>query len=227
MTGESKIVHKDPKAPFLMSDCKVADGAGTMLVTNLLFTSFTGSKFKYLIPYGLYCINYETCNISLLGVVTFSQVTSVGINTEWGLLMASICEDTGEETPLQVYLFCYTWTLFIVMLLAIDLLLQFDCGELQVLHWLAYSMKKMMVDKALKIDCNIIQASPLCCYMRELHRTHQEVFSSPRYDFGRDHMKIAKGQHTEIMIGIRNASAIKTASGTSSARTCATTGIGG
>ncbi|KAM0006683.1 putative P-type Ca(2+) transporter [Helianthus debilis subsp. tardiflorus] len=32
MTGESKIVHKDQKAPFLMSGCKVADGAGTMLV---------------------------------------------------------------------------------------------------------------------------------------------------------------------------------------------------
>ena len=30
-------------------------------------------------------------------------VTGVGINTEWGLLMASISEDTGEETPLQVY----------------------------------------------------------------------------------------------------------------------------
>ncbi|GMH17940.1 hypothetical protein Nepgr_019781 [Nepenthes gracilis] len=62
MTGESKTVHKDSKAPFLMSGCKVADGYGTMLVT------------------------------------------SVGINTEWGLLMASISEDTGEETPLQVRL---------------------------------------------------------------------------------------------------------------------------
>ncbi|GAB2291409.1 Calcium-transporting ATPase 10, plasma membrane-type [Dionaea muscipula] len=62
MTGESKIVHKTPKTPFLMSGCKVADGYGTMLVTN------------------------------------------VGINTEWGLLMASISEDTGEETPLQVRL---------------------------------------------------------------------------------------------------------------------------
>ncbi|KAK4757595.1 hypothetical protein SAY87_018896 [Trapa incisa] len=62
MTGESKIVHKDSKGPFLMSGCKVADGSGTMLVT------------------------------------------SVGINTEWGLLMASISEDTGEETPLQVRL---------------------------------------------------------------------------------------------------------------------------
>lgn len=62
MTGESKIVHKDLKAPFLMSGCKVADGYGTMLVT------------------------------------------SVGLNTEWGLLMASISEDNGEETPLQVRL---------------------------------------------------------------------------------------------------------------------------
>ncbi|MCH85466.1 calcium-transporting ATPase plasma membrane-type-like, partial [Trifolium medium] len=32
MTGESKIVHKDQKAPFLMSGCKVADGVGSMLV---------------------------------------------------------------------------------------------------------------------------------------------------------------------------------------------------
>ncbi|XP_030953229.1 calcium-transporting ATPase 8, plasma membrane-type-like isoform X3 [Quercus lobata] len=62
MTGESKIVHKDSRDPFLMSGCKVADGSGTMLVT------------------------------------------SVGINTEWGMLMASISEDTGEETPLQVRL---------------------------------------------------------------------------------------------------------------------------
>ncbi|WOK95006.1 calcium-transporting ATPase 8, plasma membrane-type-like [Canna indica] len=62
MTGESKIVHKDQRSPFLMSGCKVADGYGNMLVT------------------------------------------AVGINTEWGLLMASISEDTGEETPLQVRL---------------------------------------------------------------------------------------------------------------------------
>ncbi|KAG6503735.1 calcium-transporting ATPase 5, plasma membrane-type-like [Zingiber officinale] len=62
MTGESKIVQKDKKSPFLMSGCKVADGYGNMLVT------------------------------------------AVGINTEWGLLMASISEDTGEETPLQVRL---------------------------------------------------------------------------------------------------------------------------
>ncbi|KAG8047861.1 hypothetical protein GUJ93_ZPchr0008g12694 [Zizania palustris] len=62
MTGESKTVHKDQKAPFLMSGCKVADGYGSMLVTG------------------------------------------VGINTEWGQLMANLSEDNGEETPLQVRL---------------------------------------------------------------------------------------------------------------------------
>ncbi|KAK1610693.1 hypothetical protein QYE76_034366 [Lolium multiflorum] len=62
MTGESKIVHKDQKAPMLMSGCKVADGYGSMLVTG------------------------------------------VGTNTEWGMLMANLSEDIGEETPLQVRL---------------------------------------------------------------------------------------------------------------------------
>ncbi|XP_054806665.1 calcium-transporting ATPase 8, plasma membrane-type-like isoform X2 [Prosopis cineraria] len=62
MTGESKTVYKDSKNPFLMSGCKVADGSGTMLVLG------------------------------------------VGLNTEWGLLMSSISEDNGEETPLQVRL---------------------------------------------------------------------------------------------------------------------------
>lgn len=37
----------------------------------------------------------------------YIQVTAVGINTEWGLLMSSISEDTGEETPLQVWSFVY------------------------------------------------------------------------------------------------------------------------
>ncbi|VAI34074.1 unnamed protein product [Triticum turgidum subsp. durum] len=62
MTGESKIVHKDQNAPMLMSGCKVADGYGSMLVTG------------------------------------------VGTNTEWGMLMANLSEDIGEETPLQVRL---------------------------------------------------------------------------------------------------------------------------
>ena len=31
-----------------------------------------------------------------------TQVTGVGVNTEWGLLMATVSEDNGGETPLQV-----------------------------------------------------------------------------------------------------------------------------
>ncbi|EYU30580.1 hypothetical protein MIMGU_mgv1a025977mg, partial [Erythranthe guttata] len=139
MTGESKIVHK---SPFFMSGCKVAAGAGTMMVTG------------------------------------------VGINTEWGLLMASISEDTGEETPLQVRLngvatfigiVGLTVALFVLIILLIsniDKLItsDFSRGQTSVgeivdgvtivvvavpeglplaVTFLAYSMKKMMADKAL------------------------------------------------------------------------------
>ncbi|KAK8615193.1 hypothetical protein V6N13_068974 [Hibiscus sabdariffa] len=73
MTGESDIIHKDTKQPFLMSGCKVADGSGTML------------------------LNYDYLRLN-------PQVTAVGINTDWGLLMANLSDDIGEETPLQVRL---------------------------------------------------------------------------------------------------------------------------
>ncbi|XP_017258402.1 calcium-transporting ATPase 9, plasma membrane-type isoform X3 [Daucus carota subsp. sativus] len=156
MTGESKIVQKDPKKPFLLSGCKVADGTGTMLVTG------------------------------------------VGLNTEWGLLMASISEDNGEETPLQVRLngiatFIGMVGLTVALAVLVILLsryftgntknsdgsIQFEKGKtsisktvngvikivtdavtivvvavpeglpLAVTLTLAYSMKKMMADKAL------------------------------------------------------------------------------
>ncbi|XP_050220475.1 calcium-transporting ATPase 8, plasma membrane-type-like [Mercurialis annua] len=156
MTGESKIVHKSSREPFLMSGCKVADGSGTMLVT------------------------------------------SVGINTEWGLLMASVSEDTGEETPLQVRLngvatFIGIVGLSVAFLVLVVLLVRFYTGHtenpdgtpqfkagktkigdaidgtikiltvavtivvvavpeglpLAVTLTLAYSMRKMMADKAL------------------------------------------------------------------------------
>ncbi|KAL3730184.1 hypothetical protein ACJRO7_027228 [Eucalyptus globulus] len=47
-------------------------------------------------------------------------VTSVGINIEWGLPMASISEDTGEETPLQVsfsklFLFFSLWVYYFIV----------------------------------------------------------------------------------------------------------------
>ncbi|XP_071700936.1 calcium-transporting ATPase 10, plasma membrane-type-like [Rutidosis leptorrhynchoides] len=156
MTGESKIVSKNHKSPFLMSGCKVADGYGTMLAT------------------------------------------SVGIHTEWGLLMASISEDNGEETPLQVRLngvatFIGIVGLVVAVSVLVILLTRFFTGHtkdekdniefiagktsvgdavdgaikiftvavtivvvavpeglpLAVTLTLAYSMRKMMVDKAL------------------------------------------------------------------------------
>lgn len=156
LTGEVKPVNKDLKAPFLMSGCKVADGYGNMLVT------------------------------------------SVGINTEWGLLMASISEDNGEETPLQVRLngvatFIGVVGLSVAILVLIVLVIRYFTGHttnpdgsvqfiagktkfskaidgvikiftvavtivvvavpeglpLAVTLTLAYSMRKMMADKAL------------------------------------------------------------------------------
>lgn len=69
------------------------------------------SPWSLLVVYHLFTFYY--CLSSMAWVVLFSfedlsylnhlQVTGVGINTEWGLLMASISEDNGEETPLQVH----------------------------------------------------------------------------------------------------------------------------
>ncbi|KAH7564899.1 hypothetical protein JRO89_XS09G0061700 [Xanthoceras sorbifolium] len=118
MTGESKIVRKDHKAPFLMSGCKVADGVGTMLIGfgnhgKILQNGFTRS----------FC-----------GIYNMLEVTGVGINTEWGLLMASISEDTGEETPLQVRLngvatFIGIFGLAVAVLVLAVLLVRFFTGH--------------------------------------------------------------------------------------------------
>ncbi|RVW31869.1 Calcium-transporting ATPase 8, plasma membrane-type [Vitis vinifera] len=141
MTGESKIVHKDHKAPFLMSGCKVADGVGTMLVKYTIslypgelviggvLRNYCGRVLRsFFIPLGMVVASeavmlaplknlldgpvFGFSNLLVEGDLTIailecqkrSKVTGVGINTEWGLLMASISEDTGEETPLQVRL---------------------------------------------------------------------------------------------------------------------------
>ncbi|VFR00895.1 unnamed protein product [Cuscuta campestris] len=156
MTGESNLINKDSEHPFLLSGCKVAEGFGTMLVTN------------------------------------------VGMDTEWGKLMASISEDNVEETPLQVRLNGVTTFIGIIgvgiaILVLVVLMIRFFTGNsknpdgtvqfkagktrvgaavdgaikiftvavtivvvavpeglpLAVTLTLAYSMKKMMADKAL------------------------------------------------------------------------------
>ncbi|KAJ6731972.1 CATION TRANSPORTING ATPASE [Salix purpurea] len=82
-------VQKSSKEPFLMSGCKVADGNGTMLIKQDISRSKEHERISVL------------ARESTIGM---NGVTGVGINTEWGLLMASISEDNGEETPLQVRL---------------------------------------------------------------------------------------------------------------------------
>eukprot|EP00899_Mesostigma_viride_P003413 jgi/Mesvir1/13072/Mv06058-RA.1 len=63
MTGESDPLSKDAiHHPFLISGTKVIEGYGTMIVT------------------------------------------AVGMNTEWGRVMATVSEDSEEETPLQIRL---------------------------------------------------------------------------------------------------------------------------
>lgn len=54
-------VHKNSRESFLMSGCKVADGSGTMLVTNfflqfLLFYFLLGCKYVISVKiYGVSC----------------------------------------------------------------------------------------------------------------------------------------------------------------------------
>lgn len=67
-------------------------------------------------------------------IFKFSQVTAVGINTEWGLLMATISEDNGEETPLQV---CACNSDFFISLN----ILIFVCR-----HWMAFFWEKVRLN---------------------------------------------------------------------------------
>ncbi|BBN09745.1 hypothetical protein MPTK1_4g22320 [Marchantia polymorpha subsp. ruderalis] len=145
MTGESDPMSKDDDHPFMLSGCKVLDGFGTMVVT------------------------------------------AVGMNTEWGKVMATLSEDTDESTPLQERLDSLATTigkigLSIAVIVFVVLLIRFLAttdlkhftGEdgrkivdffaiavtivvvavpeglpLAVTLTLAYSMSKMMDDRAL------------------------------------------------------------------------------
>ncbi|KAK0602536.1 hypothetical protein LWI29_034536 [Acer saccharum] len=76
MTGESMIVHKDPKNPFLMSGCKVADGSGTMLVTGVGVNT----------EWGLHMVNISVdtgeetpLQVRLNGVATFIGIVGLAV----------------------------------------------------------------------------------------------------------------------------------------------------
>jgi Ca2+-transporting ATPase len=141
MTGESEPMKKNPATkPFLLSGCKITEGYGEM------------------------------------------AVTAVGLNTEWGRIMAVTSEDNDEETPLQVRLDAVATGIgkvglgvavivFIVLfirnatsgsgkwydhlinafIIAVTIIVVAvpEGLPLAVTLSLAYSMKKMMIDKAL------------------------------------------------------------------------------
>ena len=141
MTGESDPMKKSAQhRPFMLSGCKVMEGYGTMVVT------------------------------------------AVGLNTEWGRIMAVTSEDNDEETPLQQRLdnvvtgigkvgTAVAVAVFVVLFAREmatgsgkwynHLISSFIVGvtivvvavpeglPLAVTLALAYSMKKMMTDKAL------------------------------------------------------------------------------
>jgi Ca2+-transporting ATPase len=141
MTGESDPMKKDPaRKPFLLSGCKITEGYGEMMVV------------------------------------------AVGMNTEWGRIMAVTSEENDEETPLQMRLdgvatgigkvgTLVAFIVFVVLFIRDatsgsgtwwnQLIAAFIVGvtiivvavpeglPLAVTLSLAYSMKKMMLDKAL------------------------------------------------------------------------------
>lgn len=63
-----------------------------------------------------------------------TQVTGVGVNTEWGLLMASVSEDNGGETPLQVSKFICSY-FFLSFCCAIFICTLFSSGTIE---WCCY-----------------------------------------------------------------------------------------
>ena len=87
-------MKKDSKRPFLLSGCKVQDGQGLMLVSV--------SSGQVTLVYSKTIIFVIETYTFLLAEFVLMQVTGVGVNTEWGQVMASVSEDNGEETPLQV-----------------------------------------------------------------------------------------------------------------------------
>ncbi|KAE8660295.1 Calcium-transporting ATPase 8, plasma membrane-type [Hibiscus syriacus] len=160
MTGESDIVHKDAKQPFLMSGCKVADGSGTMLVTGVGINT----------EWGLLMSNLSEDNgeetplqVRLNGVATF--IGFVGLSVAFAVLIILLVryftghtEDpngrkefvagktsVGRAVDGAIKILTVAVTIVVV---AVP-----EGLPLAVTLTLAYSMKKMMADKALKLSC--------------------------------------------------------------------------
>ncbi|GLT54289.1 hypothetical protein SLA2020_275000 [Shorea laevis] len=117
MTGESKTVKKDQKAPFLMSGCKVADGVGTMLVTD----SLTGTVEWSCNFIGIVGLSVAVAVLAVLLLRYFTGYTKNPDGT------AQLSNPLGHHVVVAVP----------------------EGLPLAVTLTLAYSMRKMMADKAL------------------------------------------------------------------------------
>ncbi|XP_062191047.1 calcium-transporting ATPase 5, plasma membrane-type-like isoform X1 [Phragmites australis] len=156
MTGESKIVHKDQKAPFLMSGCKVADGYGSMLVTGVGTNTEWGQLMANLSEDN----GEETpLQVRLNGVATF--IGLVGLSVAGAVLVVLwiryftghtenpdgttqfVAGSTGVKQGFMGAIRILTIAVTIVVVAVPEGL------PLAVTLTLAYSMKKMMRDKAL------------------------------------------------------------------------------
>ncbi|KAL2462421.1 Calcium-transporting ATPase 9 [Forsythia ovata] len=156
MTGESKIVHKDYRAPFLMSGCKVADGAGTMLVTGvgintewgLLMTSISEDK-----------VEETPLQVRLNGVASFIGIVGLTVALFLLLVLSARFFTGHSKNPNGSVQFVRGKTNFgqtvngvvriITAAVTIVVVAVPEGLPLAVTLTLAYSMKKMMADKAL------------------------------------------------------------------------------
>ncbi|XP_015696709.1 calcium-transporting ATPase 5, plasma membrane-type-like isoform X2 [Oryza brachyantha] len=156
MTGESKVVHKDQKAPFLMSGCKVADGCGSMLVTGV----GTNTEWGMLMSNLSEDIGEETpLQVRLNGIATL--IGKVGLSVA-GVVLAVLliryftghtknpdgttqflAGTTGVKHGFMGAIRIFTIAVTIVVVAVPEGL------PLAVTLTLAYSMRKMMRDKAM------------------------------------------------------------------------------
>ncbi|KAL6660830.1 hypothetical protein ACP70R_000214 [Stipagrostis hirtigluma subsp. patula] len=156
MTGESKIVHKDQKAPFLMSGCKVADGYGSMLVTDVGTNIEWGQLMAKLSEDN----GEETpLQVRLNGVATF--IGMVGLSVAGAVLVVLWIRYftghtknpdgttqfvAGTTSVKQAFMGAIKILTIAVTIVAVAVP---EGLPLAVTLTLAYSMRKMMRDKAL------------------------------------------------------------------------------
>ncbi|KAI3868963.1 hypothetical protein MKX03_003334 [Papaver bracteatum] len=151
MTGESKIVQKDRKHPFMMSGCKIADGYGNMLVTGV----GTNTEWGLLMSKISEDNGEETpLQVRLNGVATFVGI--VGFVVAASVLAVLLIRyftghsvnpyikgktSGGHIADAVIKIFTVAVTIVVV---AVP-----EGLPLAVTLTLAYSMRKMMIDKAL------------------------------------------------------------------------------